>query len=370
MAALLEVLDPAQNVNFADHYLECEYDLSKVMFVMTANDIGRIPGPLRDRMEMIHIPGYTPDEKLQISKRYLLERAIESHGLQDYPVNVSDKIMMRIIRGYTKEAGVRNLQRHMNTIARKIATDVVTSDAAKGKKYKVTDKSVEKYLGPQPFESTAIEETPQIGLVNGLAWTSVGGELLNIEVITMPGTGKIQVTGKLGEVMQESAKAALSWVRSLSDFINVDHDWYNKHDIHVHVPEGATPKDGPSAGITMATALTSAIAGIPVRQNVAMTGEITLRGRVLPIGGLKEKLLAAKQAGITTVVIPAKNAKDLVKVPNEIKNGLSIHPVAHADDVLKLALDLEQHQEFLVGRNFTIVEGEQASGLAQAVVAN
>lgn len=369
-SAMLEVLDPAQNVNFADHYLECEYDLSKVMFVMTANDIGKIPGPLRDRMEMIHIPGYTPDEKLQISKKYLLERAIESHGLTEYPVTLNDKLMMRVIRGYTKEAGVRNLQRHMNTIARKIATEVVTTDAAKGKKFKVTDKMVEKYLGPQPFESTAIEEKPQIGLVNGLAWTSVGGELLNIEVITMPGTGKIQVTGKLGDVMQESAKAALSWVRSLSDFISVEHDWYNKHDIHIHVPEGATPKDGPSAGITMATALTSAIAGIPVKQNVAMTGEITLRGRVLPIGGLKEKLLAAKQAGITTVVIPFKNAKDLVKIPNEIKSGLSIHPVAHADDVLKLALDLEQHQEFLVGRSFTIVDGEKTSGLAQAVVAN
>lgn len=369
-SAMLEVLDPAQNVNFADHYLECEYDLSKVMFVMTANDIGKIPGPLRDRMEMIHIPGYTPDEKLQIGKRYLLEKSIESHGLTKYPVTLSDKLMMKVIRGYTKEAGVRNLQRHMNTIARKIATEVVSSGAAIGKKYKVTEKSVEKYLGPQPFEGTVIEESPQIGLVNGLAWTSVGGELLNIEVITMPGTGKIQVTGKLGEVMQESAKAALSWVRSLSDFIQVDHDWYNKHDIHVHVPEGATPKDGPSAGITMATALTSAIAGIPVKQNVAMTGEITLRGRVLPIGGLKEKLLAAKQAGITTIIIPAKNAKDLVKIPNEIKSGLSIHPVAQADDVLKLALDLEHHQEFLVGRNFTIVDNEQSSGLAQAVVAN
>ncbi len=370
-SAMLEVLDPAQNSNFADHYLECEYDLSKVMFVMTANDIGQIPGPLRDRMEMIHIPGYTPDEKLQIGKRYLLQRAIDSHGLEDYPVTLSDKHMMKVIRGYTKEAGVRNLQRHMNTIARKIATDVVTNNAEKGKKYKVTDKSIEKYLGPQPFEGTAIEESPQVGLVNGLAWTSVGGELLNIEVITMPGTGKIQVTGKLGDVMQESAKAALSWVRSLSDFIGVDHEWYNKHDIHIHVPEGATPKDGPSAGITMATALASAITGISVKQNVAMTGEITLRGRVLPIGGLKEKLLAAKQAGITTVIIPFKNAKDLAKVPDQIKSGLSIHPTAHADDVLKLALDLDGHQGFLVGRNsFTIVDGEKASGLAQAVITN
>ena len=240
----------------------------------------------------------------------------------------------------------------MNTIARKIATDVVTNDVEQGKKYKVTDKSLEKYLGPQIFDTTIIEANPEVGLVNGLAWTSVGGELLNIEVATVPGTGKIQVTGKLGEVMQESAKAALSWVRSLSDFIDVDHDWYNKHDIHIHVPEGATPKDGPSAGITMATALTSAIANIPVREDVAMTGEITLRGRVLPIGGLKEKLLAAKQAGITTVVIPEKNAKDLAKVPDEIKNGLDIHPVATADRVLKIALDLDRPEEFLTGGKF------------------
>jgi ATP-dependent Lon protease len=272
-----------------------------------------------------------------------------------------------VIRGYTKEAGVRNLERHMNTIARKIATDVVTNDVEKGKKYKLTDKRVEDYLGPVRFESTNIEENPQVGLVNGLAWTSVGGELLNIEVVTVPGNGKIQVTGKLGEVMQESAKAALSWVRSISDLLRVDHEWYNKHDIHIHVPEGATPKDGPSAGITMATALTSAIANIPVRQNVAMTGEITLRGRVLPIGGLKEKLLAAKQAGIVTVVIPAKNEKDLVKVPEEIKSGLDIHPVADAQRVLRLALELESPEDFLTERAFTVLDGEKGSGAEQAV---
>ena len=366
-SAMLEVLDPAQNKNFTDHYVEVEYDLSQVMFIMTANDISRIPGPLRDRMEIINIPGYTPDEKLQIAKKYLLKKSIENHGLKEYPVTMSDKVFMKVIRGYTKEAGVRNLERHMNTVARKIATEVVTNDVEVGKKFKVTDKAVEKYLGPVKFEGTNIEDKPQVGLVNGLAWTSVGGELLNIEVVTVPGTGKIQVTGKLGEVMQESAKAALSWVRSISDLLQVDHEWYGKHDIHIHVPEGATPKDGPSAGITMATALTSAIANIPVRQDVAMTGEITLRGRVLPIGGLKEKLLAAKQAGITTVVIPEKNAKDLTKVPAEIKSGLDIHPLSDAQRVLKIALQLESPEEFLTERAFTVLDGEKGSGSDQAV---
>jgi ATP-dependent Lon protease len=366
-SAMLEVLDPAQNKNFNDHFVEVDYDLSQVMFVMTANDIGKIPGPLRDRMEIIHIAGYTPDEKLQIAKKYLLKKAVSAHGLDKYPVNVSDKLLMRVIRGYTKEAGVRNLERQMNTISRKIATDIVTNDVEQGKKYKLTDKMLEKYLGPTMYDSTTIEDSAQIGLVNGLAWTSVGGELLNIEVVTVPGNGKIQVTGKLGEVMQESAKAALSWVRSISDDLHVDHDWYNKHDIHIHVPEGATPKDGPSAGITMATALTSAIANIPVRQDVAMTGEITLRGRVLPIGGLKEKLLAAKQAGIKTIIIPKKNEKDLLKIPAEIKAGLEIFPISTADKALKIALQLEDAESFLSGRKFTILDGEKGSGQDQAV---
>jgi ATP-dependent Lon protease len=365
---MLEVLDPAQNKNFTDHYIECEYDLSKVMFVMTANDIGRIPGPLRDRMEIINIPGYTPHEKQQIAKNYLVKRATENHGLKEYPVTVKDNVLMHIIRGYTKEAGVRNLERHMNTIARKIATDVVSNDVEKGKKYNVTIKQAEKYLGPVRFDSSSIEEEPQVGLVNGLAWTSVGGELLNIEVVTVPGNGKIQVTGKLGEVMQESAKAALSYVRSISDRLGVDHDWYNKNDIHIHVPDGATPKDGPSAGITMATALTSAIANIPVRQDVAMTGEISLRGRVMPIGGLKEKLLAAKQAGVQTVIIPKKNEKDLVKVPDEIKNGIDVHPVSEAEMVLKIALDLKKPEDFMKERVFTVLDGE--SDDSQQQVAN
>lgn len=357
-SAMLEVLDPAQNKNFTDHYIEVEYDLSKVMFVMTANDISRIPGPLRDRMEIINIAGYTPHEKLQIAKRYLLTKSVENHGLNEYPVSVSDKVFLKIIKGFTREAGVRELERLINTISRKIATDIVANDVEKGKKYNVTEKSLDKYLGPVKFERTDIEKGPQVGLVNGLAWTSVGGELLNIEVVTVPGTGKIQVTGKLGDVMQESAKAALSYVRSISDRLNVDHNWYNTNDIHIHVPEGATPKDGPSAGITMATALTSAIANIPVRQDVAMTGEITLRGRVLPIGGLKEKLLAAKQAGIQTVIIPQKNAKDLMKVPDEIKQGLDIHPVSEAESVLRLALDHKKPEDFMKERAFKVLDGD------------
>jgi ATP-dependent Lon protease len=346
-AAMLEVLDPEQNKNFCDHYIECDYDLSKVMFIMTANDLGQIPGPLRDRMEIIHIAGYTPTEKFQIAKRYLLSKAIKSHGIGEYPVTINDKSLMKVVRGYTKEAGVRGLERCVNTIARKIATDVVTKNVEVGKKYKVTDKVVEKYLGPVIFEGTEIEQTPQIGLVNGLAWTSVGGELLNIEVVTVPGNGKLQVTGKLGETMQESAKAALSYVRSISSQIGIGPEFYDKNDIHIHVPDGATPKDGPSAGVTMVTALASAISGIPVKQDVAMTGEITLRGRVLPIGGLKEKILAAKQAGIKTVVIPWKNAKDVPKIPEEIKSGIEIIPVQIASEVLKIALELSNPEEFM-----------------------
>lgn len=360
-SAMLEVLDPAQNKNFSDHYIELEYDLSQVIFVMTANDLGKIPGPLRDRMEIIHIAGYTPTEKLQIGKRYLLKKAEKSHGLADYEVKMSDKILMDIIRGYTKEAGVRELERLMNTVSRKIATEIVSKEINKGKVFNITAKNVEKYLGPQKFDQSEVEKEPEIGLVNGLAWTSVGGEILNIEVVTVPGNGKIQVTGKLGDVMQESAKAALSWVRSISSQLGIDHDWYNKNDIHVHVPEGATPKDGPSAGITMATALTSAITGIPVKQDVAMTGEITLRGRVLPIGGLKEKILAAKMAGVTTVVIPQKNAKDIVKIPKEILSGIEVIPVEHAEDALKSSLDLANPEKFMKvvkGKKFKVLDGE------------
>ncbi len=346
-SAMLEVLDPEQNKNFGDHYIEVEYDLSKVMFIMTANDLGRIPGPLRDRMEIIHVHGYTPNEKLQIGKKYLLKRACELNGLKNYEVTLGDKPMMEIIRGYTKESGVREFERLINTVARKIATEVVRKEAPEGTKYNVTSKQLAKYLGPMKFDRSGIEGEPQVGLVNGLAWTSVGGEMLNIEVVTVPGKGHIQITGKLGDVMQESARAALSFVRSISARLGIDAEWYDKNDIHIHVPEGATPKDGPSAGITMVTALTSAIVGIPVFQNVAMTGEVTIRGRVLPIGGLKEKILAAKQAGVTKVLIPEKNKKDLVDIPDEVKAGIEVIPVSHVEDVLRQALELQEPEKFM-----------------------
>lgn len=365
-SAMLEVLDPEQNKNFADHYIEVEYDLSKVMFIMTANDLSRIPGPLRDRMEIINLSGYTPQEKLEIGKRYLLKKATKNNGLTSHEVQISDPTMVEIVRGWTKEAGVREFERLLNTVVRKIATEVVTKDVAAGKKFTVTSKQLAKYLGPKRFDHTDIEGESQIGLVNGLAWTSVGGELLHIEVVTVEGNGKIQITGKLGEVMQESAKAALSFVRSISPRLGISSEWYNKNDIHIHVPEGATPKDGPSAGITMVTALTSAITGIKVRQDVAMTGEVTLRGRVLPIGGLKEKMLAAKHAGIKTVVIPQKNVKDLTEIPDEIKAGLEVKPCESVEDVLKIALDLQQPEKFMevVGGNLKIIDGERSLEVA------
>jgi ATP-dependent Lon protease len=350
-SAMLEVLDPEQNKNFSDYYLEVDYDLSKVMFVMTANDIGAIPGPLRDRMEIIQIPGYTPFEKLQIAKRYLLSKAAKNNGLvndvSEYFIKVSDTQLMSVIRKYTREAGVRDLERMLNTISRKFATQVVSEKIPSGKKFFLTEKIIEKFLGPSKYDSTDVENLPQIGLANGLAWTPVGGELLNIEVVCVSGSGRIETTGKLGEVMQESIKAALSYVKSISDRLGIDPKWYTKNDIHVHIPEGATPKDGPSAGITLAVSLTSAIANIPVRQDVAMTGELTLRGRVLPIGGLKEKMLAAKQAGIKTVIIPAKNKKDLLKIPLEIKEGMEIISCSLIEEVLKAALVLNRPEDFL-----------------------
>ena len=363
-SAMLEVLDPEQNKNFSDHYIEVEYDLSKVMFIMTANDIGRIPGPLRDRMEVINIAGYTPFEKLQIAKKYLLPKAIKQNGLGEYKVNISDKAFSSLISGYTKEAGVRGLERNVNTVARKLATQVVEKEIEAGKKFTVNEKMLEKHLGPKKFDGSDIEEAPQVGLVNGLAYTSVGGELLHIEVATMPGTGQIQITGKLGEVMTESAKTALSYVRSISNRLGVDAKWYKENDIHIHVPEGAVPKDGPSAGITLTTAITSAVAAIPVRQDVAMTGEVTLRGRVLPIGGLKEKMLAAKQAGVKTVVIPEKNKKDLIKIPDEIKSGIEVHACHDVEDVLKIALNLSKPEEFMKKVGLKVLDSEAVSEVA------
>lgn len=358
-SAMLEVLDPEQNKNFNDHYLEVEYDLSKIMFIMTANDITRIPRPLRDRMEIISLTGYTPFEKLQISKKYLLRKVKKINGLTNYDLTIGDKALEKIIASYTKEAGVRELERTLGTVARKIATEVVSKKHKEGKKFNVSIKSLPKHLGPAKFDKLKTEELPQLGLVNGLAWTSVGGELLHVEVKTVPGSGKIEITGKLGEVMQESVKAALTYIRSISKDLGVESKWYAENDIHVHIPEGATPKDGPSAGITIATGLISSICGITVNQDVAMTGEITIRGRILPIGGLKEKLLAAKLSGIRKVIIPKKNEKDLERIPSEIKDGMSVFPCTEGIEALKISLNLTNPEEFMKVINLKVIKNKE-----------
>jgi ATP-dependent Lon protease len=334
-AALLEVLDPEQNSSFMDHYLEVEYDLSNVMFVTTSNTLN-IPPALLDRMEIIRIAGYTEDEKAEIARRHLVPKAMENHGLEKKEFEVTEEAIREIIQRYTREAGVRSLEREMNTLARKAVKDLMT--AKKGKKIKVTAKVVNDYLGAQKFRFGEAEREDQVGVVTGLAWTEVGGELLTIEALMMPGKGKMTVTGNLRDVMKESISAASSYVRSRAPSIGVKPPLFDKRDIHVHVPEGATPKDGPSAGIGMATAIVSVLTGIPVRKDVAMTGEVTLRGRVLPIGGLKEKLLAALRGGIKKVLIPQENVKDLAEIPENVKSGMELIPVSHVDEVLKHAL--------------------------------
>jgi ATP-dependent Lon protease len=335
-SALLEVLDPEQNHTFSDHFLDVDYDLSSVLFIATANTLHAIPGPLRDRMEVIRIEGYTEEEKLNIARRYLLPKQIEVHGLKADQVKFSEAALREILRRYTREAGVRNLERELATICRKIAREVVKSGAAGH--YQVGAQQIRKYLGVPRYTFGVKEVEHRVGLANGLAWTEVGGELLTVEATVLPGQGKLTVTGKLGEVMRESAQAALSYVRSRSGELGLDKDFYSKTDIHIHVPEGAIPKDGPSAGITMATALVSALTGRCVDQNLAMTGEITLRGRVLAIGGLKEKLLAAKRAGIDRVLIPRDNEKHLEEVPAGVRRALKILPVGHMDEVLAEAI--------------------------------
>jgi ATP-dependent Lon protease len=334
-SALLEVLDPEQNHTFGDHYLEVDYDLSDVMFVATANSLN-IPAPLLDRMEVIRIPGYTEDEKVNIAKRYLLPKQLKDNGLKESELSVSENTIRDIVRYYTREAGVRNLEREISKICRKVVKEILLKDP--GKKITVTPKSLDKYLGVKRFRFGLAEENDQIGQVTGLAWTEVGGELLTIETALVPGKGKLTYTGQLGDVMQESIQAAMTVVRSRSSLFGIESDFYQKYDIHVHVPEGATPKDGPSAGVGMCTALVSALTKIPVRADVAMTGEITLRGEVLPIGGLKEKLLAAHRGGIATVLIPEENERDLADIPKNIKDKLDIRPVRWIDDVLEVAL--------------------------------
>jgi ATP-dependent Lon protease len=387
-SALLEVLDPEQNHAFGDHYLEIDYDLSKVMFVLTANNLSNIPRPLLDRMEVIHISGYTEDEKFNIVKKYLITKQMELHGLKEGDLIITESAIKELVGSYTREAGVRNLERMVATLCRKAAKQIVDmraeiieatakdKEAKEGKKTKtksadkvVSDKiekaakvmekhpeitvtidakDLEELLGPARYTAQKAEEHNEIGLTNGLAYTEAGGDMLQIEVSVVPGKGAIKITGKLGEVMQESASTAMSYVRSRSEMLGIDKDFYQNVDIHLHVPEGAVPKDGPSAGITMATAITSALTKIPVKRDVAMTGEITLRGRVLPIGGLKEKLLAARIGGIKTVLIPKENAADIKKIPKEILEGMKIIPVEHADQVLRLALDIPNPETFLV----------------------
>ena len=334
-SALLEVLDPEQNATFMDHYLEVEYDLSNVMFITTSNTLN-IPPALLDRMEIIRIAGYTEDEKAEIARRHLVPKAMENHALDKKEFEVTDEAIREIIQHYTREAGVRSLEREMNTLARKAVKDLMT--AKKGKKIKVTAKIVNDYLGVHKFRFGEAEREDQVGVVTGLAWTEVGGELLTIEALMMPGKGKMTVTGNLRDVMKESISAASSYVRSRAPSIGVKPTLFDKRDIHVHVPEGATPKDGPSAGIAMATAIVSVLTGIPVRRDIAMTGEVTLRGRVLPIGGLKEKLLAALRGGIKKVLIPIDNVKDLADIPDNVKSGMELVPVSHVDEVLLHAL--------------------------------
>jgi ATP-dependent Lon protease len=333
-SALLEVLDPEQNSTFADHYLEVDYDLSDVMFVTTANSM-RMPQPLLDRMEIIRIPGYTEDEKVEIAKRHLVAKQGEAHGLKREEWSISDDALHELIRTYTREAGVRNLEREIANLARKAVKEIVTN---KTKKVAITRKNLQKFSGVPRFRYGETEAEDMVGVVTGLAWTEVGGEILTIESVLLPGKGGIKQTGKLGDVMQESVQAAYSYIRSRAIQFGIKPPFFDKRDIHVHVPEGATPKDGPSAGIAMATSIVSAITGIPIRRDIAMTGEITLRGRVLPIGGLKEKLLAALRAGITTVIIPKDNEKDLIEIPDNVKKGLTIIAVSHVDEVIDKAL--------------------------------
>jgi len=333
-SALLEALDPEQNKDFNDHYLEVDYDLSNVMFVTTANTLN-IPGPLLDRMEVIRLAGYTEDEKLQIAKKYLLPKQLKDNGLKEEELSIGDEQILDVIRSYTKESGVRSLERELSKVARKSVKEIVSN---KSTKIKLDQNNISDYLGVKKFKYGEIEKSDLVGVVTGLAWTEVGGELLSIETVVMPGKGKLEHTGKLGDVMKESIKAAKSFIRSRSLDYGVIPPVFEKKDFHVHVPEGATPKDGPSAGIAMVTSIVSALTNIPVKKDVAMTGEVTLRGRVLPIGGLKEKLLAALRGGIKTAIIPSENEKDLKEIPQNVKDGIKIIPVENVEEVLKIAL--------------------------------
>ena len=333
-SALLEVLDSEQNEKFRDHYVELPVDLSEVMFLCTANDIQTIPRPLLDRMEVIEISGYTENEKLHIAKEHLLPKQMERHGLKEGQFRISNKALEKVIHQYTRESGVRALERRIASLCRKADREILEKNKAS---VQITEKNVEKYLGKTIYEFQQKLDQDEVGIVRGLAWTSAGGDTLEIEVNLMPGKGNFELTGQLGDVMQESAKAGISYIRSVSEKYELERDYFQEHDIHIHIPEGAVPKDGPSAGITMATAMLSAILEKPVRADVAMTGEITLRGRVLPIGGLKEKLLAAKSAGMKTVIVPEKNRRDVEELSKEITGGLELVYAGSMETVLSHA---------------------------------
>ncbi len=334
-SALLEALDPEQNSGFSDHYLEVPFDLSRVLFITTANVLDTIPPALRDRLEIIRFSGYTPDEKFQIAKKYLFEKTLYGSGLLPSQVEITDKAIQKIINGYTKEAGVRDLERAFSKIMRKVARKV---DAKEVEKVNITPKNLHEYLGPQRFTETLAESKDDVGISTGLAWTQVGGDILFIEVSTMPGKGRMTITGQLGDVMKESCKAALTYIRSNWKELGLSEDLAAKYDFHIHVPEGAVPKDGPSAGVAIVTALYSAVSQKKVKKDVGMTGEITLRGRVLEIGGLKEKLIAAHRAGLKTVVIPKGNRKDLEEVPDKVKKNLDVRFSGKISDVLHIAM--------------------------------
>ena len=336
-SAMLEVLDPEQHSSFRDHYLDLPFDLSKVLFICTANQLETIPGPLLDRMDVIQLSGYTEDEKLGIAKRYLVPKQIEAHGLPADKVSFTEGALRTVIREYTREAGVRNLERQIAALCRKAARRVAEGKT-KGST-RIDERRTRSLLGPRRFSGEVRKRTEDPGVATGLAVTAVGGDVLFIEATAFPGRGRLKVTGQLGEVMQESAEAALSWVRSHSEQVGIDPEWFSEHDIHVHVPAGAVPKDGPSAGITMVTAIVSLVTGRPVSDDIAMTGEVTLTGQVLPIGGVREKVLAAQRAGVHTVVLPSENEPDLEDLPAETRKGLEFVLAEHVDEVLEAALD-------------------------------
>lgn len=364
-SALLEVLDPEQNITFGDHYLEVDYDLSKVTFITTANSLHTIPRPLLDRMEIISLEGYTEEEKFQIGRQYLVSKVIEANGLKDRKVEIADSAIKGIIRGYTKEAGVRSLERELSNVCRKVARKILSTKKKKG--FTVTAKNLKEILGAPKYKIGQIEAKHEIGLTNGMAWTEVGGDLLVVEVSVVPGRGKFLVTGQLGDVMKESASAAMSYIRSRAVLFGLDKDFVQNTDVHIHVPEGAIPKDGPSAGITMATSIVSALTKVPVRKDVAMTGEITLRGRVLPIGGLKEKILAAHRGGIKTIICPKENEKDLKDIPKKVLSQMKIILVDHVDQVIVNALDIRKPEEIFKSRSHTDAIGIKANYTGQTL---